>query len=386
MAITNYYVRATNGADVAGQGTTHATAYKTIQFALDDIGTTHGRNAVDGDQINICDSSLEGANVLAASLTLATYGTPTAAAPLILRGYTAVANDGGHGAITLTNNVSVWASAYNYISMIHVDVTGTTSIVAYIVNLGDYCWLRECIFTAGGYSSGPNLLSGVLSGCYFTGFANQSLRLARGLVHGNYISATSGTLPAIAAVGIVVATGNIVYLNTTGAKVGIDVGNQISSAIGNIVYNAAAGTGIGIRVGDSSGLQLGMAMNNIVCGFSGVGGRGISSGALNAQATGYNAFWNNAIDESYGHSLIDDLANDVALAADPFTDAANGDFSLTEAAKTALAAAGWPQSYLGAHANTVPNLNIGPIQMAASSGGGGGPVIGSRVIRGLGAL
>jgi hypothetical protein len=63
-------------------------------------------------------------------------------------------------------------------------------------------------------------------------------------------------------------------------------------------------------------------------------------------------------------------ATNVALAADPFTDAANGDFSLTAAAKTALAAKGFPLAYLGAHANTVPNLNIGPIQMAASTGGG----------------
>ena len=84
---------------------------------------------------------------------------------------------------------------------------------------------------------------------------------------------------------------------------------------------------------------------------------------------------------NYDHTdrVFNDLtANDVALAADPFTDAANGDFSLTAAAKTALAAKGFPLAYLGAHANTVPNLNIGPIQMAASSGGGGRPAFGDR--------
>jgi len=81
MAISHYFVRPTNGADVAGQGTTHATAYKTTQFALDDVGGTHGRNVVDGDQINICDSSLEGADILAAPLSLAAYGAPTRTSP-----------------------------------------------------------------------------------------------------------------------------------------------------------------------------------------------------------------------------------------------------------------------------------------------------------------
>jgi hypothetical protein len=65
--------------------------------------------------------------------------------------------------------------------------------------------------------------------------------------------------------------------------------------------------------------------------------------------------------------FIDGRANDVALGADPFTNAAAGDFSLTAAAKTALAGKGFPVDYLGAAAATVSNLNIGPIQLAATA-------------------
>jgi hypothetical protein len=104
---------------------------------------------------------------------------------------------------------------------------------------------------------------------------------------------------------------------------------------------------------------------------------------------GYNAFYNNANNYKDADNIWYDLrANDVALIADPFTDAANGDFSLTDAAKAVLRSLGWPASYLGAHANTDPHITIGPMQYgpAVAAGGGGGPVIGSRLIRGIGAL
>jgi len=377
MSISHYFVRPTNGADIAGQGTTHMTAYKTTQFALNDIGGTHGRNTVDGDQINICASVLEGPDVLAGPLSLATYGIPTAVAPLILRGYTAIANDGGRGAFTLTNNNGLWAAAYDYVSMLELNVTGAVSVLAYLFSLGSYCYIRSCGFIAGGYSSGPTIASGVLIGNHTSGFGNQGLRLVSGLCFGNYLQSSSGTSPALQVMGIAHVFNNIVHLNATG-KMGIDVGVQISDAIGNIVYNEAAGTNMGIKIGDSSGLQLGMAINNIVCGFSGIGGVGISSGVLNAQSAGHNAFWNNTTNEYFGHSLIDNLGDDVALTANPFTNAAGGDFSLTAAAQAALRSAGWPSSYLGA--NTDPHITIGAVQYG--EGGGSGAI--RRAMRILG--
>jgi hypothetical protein len=61
---------------------------------------------------------------------------------------------------------------------------------------------------------------------------------------------------------------------------------------------------------------------------------------------GHNAYWNNATNYYAGETYIDLTANDVVLAADPFTNAAGADFSLTDAAKAALAQRGsrWPFS------------------------------------------
>jgi len=91
MAITNYYVDPGGGDDATGDGSI-GTPWKTTQYALDHIV----RNSTNGDQVNI---KAGAADVLAASLSLATYGAPTYDAPLRFRGYTNIANDGGYGDI-----------------------------------------------------------------------------------------------------------------------------------------------------------------------------------------------------------------------------------------------------------------------------------------------
>jgi hypothetical protein len=87
--------------------------------------------------------------------------------------------------------------------------------------------------------------------------------------------------------------------------------------------------------------------------------------------------WNagQIIDEDFWRSRLQRaIAGRVALAADPFTDAAAGDFSLTEAAQAALRSLGWPATYLGAHANTDPHITIGALQYGPTPAGGGAGV------------
>jgi len=265
VAITNYYVRATNGADVAGQGTTHATAYKTPQFALNDIGATHGRNVVDGDQINICDSSLEGANVLAASLTLAAYGTPTVLAPLIIRGYTAAANDGGVGEISCGGGAfSVFSSTT--IPIIFVDIkVGNSTVPSTILTVGPYSQLlRVEAHTA--LSAFSCYANSVVAGCY-THDLTQSAVFAAGAgvsIWGNYLKAASYGISVQYSYYAVHAIGNIIVMsgNTTGIQLPRD-----GIALGNILYATGANTGIGINLSDSrAGCVIG---NNIICGWSG---------------------------------------------------------------------------------------------------------------------
>ena len=372
MAITNYYVRATNGADVAGQGTTHMTAYQTPQFALDDIGATHGRNAVDGDQINICD---EAACVLAAELSYVAYGVPTALAPLILRGYTAAANDGGRGVLNGNGGAFSLTPVTDHCG--YIDLRGTNvNISGPVLASGHACLVQRCEVDTNANASGAGIGSqagSLVAGCYIHD-------VVRGIQTGYGGSRFIGNRIHIAApAGICflnnntvddVLLGNIMTVsqaNSYGYKANGANGSRGYFAH-NIVYNSAAGTTAGILLNDNAGGYGTNVLNNIVCGWSGVGGVGIrqDGGGLTA---GHNAFYNNTTDEQYAAGPLLDLGNDVALGADPFVDAANGDFSLTDAAKLVLRSAGWPASYLGAATDL--HITIGAVQYGAAEAGGG---------------
>ena len=91
-------------------------------------------------------------------------------------------------------------------------------------------------------------------------------------------------------------------------------------------------------------------------GLSGAGGDAIEiSGKVGF--LGYNAFYNNTATNNIASQIyINKTANDVALGASPFTNAAGGDFSVS----AALKALGFPISFLGASTNTY--IDIGAAQ------------------------
>jgi len=304
-----------------------------------------------------------------------------AGAPLIIRGYTSAANDGGIGEIDC-NGVTMFAAA-NYSYVVLADLYVHASINVAMVVLSDYCLVYHCEFyNASGSSDSYVTVSsyGAVMYCYVHG-ANTGPGIScfmYGLVFGNYIVQGNALSTGIYCGAGSFVTQNVVIASLTTAK-GIVASNAAYGVhvIGNILYNTTAGTESGIWIGNATAEWGGVIMNNIVCGFSGVAGNAVENTG-DVHLAGHNAFWNNTADYEIADQIhISLTANDVALAADPFTDAANGDFSLTAAAKTALAGKGFPTAYLGAHANTVPNLNIGPIQLAASSGGGR-PAFGDR--------
>lgn len=335
-----------------------AAPFRSVQGALDLVT----RDSTNGDQINICSADVQD---LAATLALDEYGAPAEGAPLVLRGYTTAANDGGRGHIRIASGSAIiTASATDYTVWVDLDLTGGGN-PARMVTLRHHNRFMRCKFLHPGGNAYPISLGDYarIIGCYFAdGFANRSVIVNYGVVHGCYGKCTKGMVSSDT--GNVI-TGNIVVAASADALSADTSNNYVA---GNIVYYTAAYTGRGISLGNSGGRQNSIAVNNIVCGCSGVGGVGIGTIGGDIIWAGHNAFWNNTANYSVSDTLlVDDTANDVQLLADPFVDAANGDFSLTAAAKAALAAKGWPSSYLGAHANTVPNLNIGPIQMAAAS-------------------
>lgn len=365
MAITQYYVDPAIDAD-SGAGTIDD-PWGDLQYALN----TATRDTVNGDQFNIKSGTPE---VLTAPLDLTAYGLWSDWQPgTRIRGYTATANDGGRATIDGNNgNFTLIAGTPKAFSFIDIRLTNFGTAEAIV--LGTRGILRNCeidTISAGGlnavYLSGNN---SALIGCYLHDITKARIVSGNSSYQaiGNYFSACVGENVFQSNVAI----GNILLLNNTGSS-GINVYNAVNGVvIGNIVYNAAAGTLYGI-MGNALGQFI---ANNIVCGFSGVSGRAIQVNPRTVYR-GYNAFWNNT--ENYLNETSDDhiLGADVTLAADPFTDAANGDFSLTAAAKAALADKGWPSSYLGAHANTNPHITIGAIQQALATGGGGFPKIAS---------
>lgn len=366
MAITQYYV---DPAIAGNSGTgTIGDPFGDLQYALDTVGAGVGRNATYGDQFNIKAGTAE---ILAASLTLATYGTPTPTTPLILRGYTAAANDGGVGEIDC-GGATMWASTYDFIIMADLEIH------TFGDNTGIYLGIATVLFRCEVHrgASAPNNRRLVylgsnanVTGCYLhdpgTGTSHcLECAIPNNTIIANFIDhGAESTSYACLIMGNSFVISNIVLCRGT-SQDGIQT-TEPKALLGNVVYNSAAGTARGIFVSASGNLSH-VVMNNIIVGYSGAGGDGIQYSNLGM--VGFNAFYNNNSPYTVnGQTFINLTANDVALAADPFTNAAAGDFSLTAAAKTALASKGFPLSYFGAHASTVPNLNVGPIQLAATA-------------------
>lgn len=334
------------------------------------------RNTTDGNQVNLKAGT---AHVNSAALDLTTFvagGALSRTAPLILRGYTSTANDGGTGEIDCGGATMISATP-DFLILVDLEIhSGGDN---HLISLDDQNVIHHCEIHKGASLPTSKYLiavdsGNIISNCYIHDHGAGPARCislgTRGLAFGNYVlGENTDSNPTLIYTGssctvlsnIVVARGASTWGINSNGNLG-----ETCFCIGNIVYNTASGTNNAIYVANPEVV----ALNNIIEGWSGVGGDGV--GATNILMVGFNAFYNNTAENTISDQKFLDLtANDVALAADPFTDAANGDFSLTAAAKTALAAKGFPTSYFGAHANTVPNLNIGPIQMAAGGTGGG---------------
>jgi hypothetical protein len=272
--------------------------------------------------------------------------------------------------------------------------TGTASVLDLAVNVQI---LRSYIHDGG--SGTPTFRNGiklttnaVIAGCRLKNLGSTGITLNSGYIGFNSFEGTAALPTGFnLTAGIFIVEHNLFRNHSSNV---INILSSISATIRNNSFwslNASTGSAIFNGNDDTLGVTI---INNIICGYSGAGGKAISITLTRPQLSmiGHNAFWNNTTNNSLTGepSLLNLIASDVILAAAPFTDAANGDFSLTTAALAALRSAGWPALYEGAHANTVPNITIGALQYGPtpppSGGGGGGPIIGSRVIRGLGAI
>lgn len=364
-APTNYYVDPLNGNDSTGDGTS-GTPWKSVQKALNTIT----RNATNGDQINV---KAGAADVLAASLSLSTYGTATETAPLILRGYTTTANDGGYGAISGGNSVNI-ADFYNAskprVYFVDMDL-GYGAASGKLLQLYFGTLLRCKVHHA---ATGVSIVSGhsVVAHCYIyscTSYSIETYVSVPVLIYHNFLKNRGLYLES--SLGTVAH--NIISVDTN--AYGIYCYGGGDALIQNSIY-ANGGNGPGIHTSGAT-YQRNVILNNVVEGFSGGIGINVPSG-VNLLLYGNNKVYNCGTAFSMSGDPVLDVGNNSTLAASPFTDAANGDFSVS----TALKAAGYPSSFLGS--NTNQYLDIGAAQRQ-EQGAGGLAInpIGSHIIRGL---
>lgn len=370
MALTNYYV---DPAIAGNSGTgTSGDPFGDLQYCLNSIT----RNSTDGDQINIKAGTAE---LLAAALTLTTYGTPTTTAPLVMRGYTSSANDGGRGAVNC-NGYTFIASTPGHIILIDLDFSGAATAANGCIVLGDYCQVWNCsVENTSGYAVGINS-GGVVAGCYLTNCVT-GVSLGRGGGSGahaiaNYIlnsGARTTTTGIIAGVNSSVLE-NIVKLGSSGKGI---TANSSSIVKNNSVFSAAS-TGAGVEAGSSTYRWI--ILNNIIEGFSGAGGVGLNILSTNEGIYGHNAYYNNTTNESVASGEAISLGNNDTLSGSAFVNAGSADFDINGTV-TGVTEDGWPSSFQGA-TSTTPKNDKGASQAGAGAGSsGGGPVFGGMVVR-----
>lgn len=375
MAISNWFVDPNAGNDTTGNGTI-GTPWKSVQKALNTIT----RNATDGDQVNV---KAGAADVLGAALSLATYGTPDGGAPLYLRGYTSAAGDGGIGEIDGAGSYTIFSAGSNANkSFIHIwDMKlgncGASQLLRLHANSSIVnCELHTCTANQAVY------------------FHNINNRVINCLFH--TLSGASNVYVASTSTHFVGCTfrssGGTAVLNLTGQSCvvaycyfDISADTSLSAIVSTndplimncTVWSAVAQTVAGLQI-DPAG--IGVVLNTLVSGYSGAGGVGYQAGG-NVTVSGGNGYYGNTTNETLAGKASISLRPAAALAAAPFVDASNDDFNLTPGG--AAVGAAWPQVAVGMPATTSAG-DIGAAQ--GGGGGGGGPVVGSRIVRGLGAI
>lgn len=324
-------------------GTT-AKPWRSVQGALDLIT----RDATNGDQINVKAGT---AQVNQGALTLATYGTPGAGIPLVFRGYTSSANDGGMAELDCGGFGALAANNYSYVAFVDLEIhsAGNNNTLDF-QGAGNGTLVYHCKIHKGASTPSSKVL---IAGYYDrTNVVNCWVYNAgtNGIGIG-YIGACRNNYVKDCATGIS-ACSNAINNLVVDCATGINAGPS-RSIVGNAIYSSTANTGKGILASGTN--HMAVILNNVIAGYSGAGGIGISATA-DVELIGYNAFYNNTTPKSLADVIVD-LGSDVTCAASPFIDAVNGNFAVT----AELKAKGFPAAWYEPAATT-NYLDIGAVQ------------------------
>lgn len=365
MAITEWYVDpAINGNSGTG---TIGDPFGDLAYALTQIT----RDATNGDRINIKSGTAE---VMAAAMNLATYGTPTTGVPLVIQGYTSAAGDGGRGEINNGGaNVAIYNSSTVPVSFIDMKLGNTGTAAPLTIGPGAVVARCEIHSSSGSpFFYGAAYAMPVVVGCYLHDLTGAYLlrvgsgNVPGGFIYGNYMRGAAAIYGIyINGYGSVIVNNVIAMLtDTTSYGIYVDRGNGIVA--NNSVYCNAANTQYGIYAKGPCAV-----VNNIIQGWSGAGGVGLLVDSMaGIVVSGGNAYYNNTTPEAetgYFHFAL--AANDT-LGASPFVNAGAGDFTI-DGTVVGVTEDGYPQAWPGLTTSTAPKPDKGAVQAGAGTGGGG---------------
>lgn len=355
MAINHVYVDPVAGAD-SGDGSI-GDPWETVQHAVDTI-TDGGA----GNQINVKDS---GPDVLVSNIIWTSY-SPTNAAnnPLLIRGYTSAADDGGVGEIDGDNavaNLFSTSSFPTFVRFIDMNLHNTTGRVLSLPADND---VLRCEISNGGSVEtiftgtrcrivGSNIHSGT-SGAFGINTNSADCLVLFSRIEGHDDWAIRAVADRIACLF------NLIH---DVESRGIQVGSDNHLVYGNtFVGNQSAGD-FGINVGAVS--QGSIILSNIIKDFgSGSGGAVQIVAGGDCLILGHNLMHGNASDTVAGKVVFGLDLTDQDVTTDPqFTDAAGDDYSVGPNAK----AAGYPATFPGSSTDT--KVDVGAVQRDEVAGG-----------------
>ncbi len=309
-APTNYYVDPAIAANT-GAGTI-GDPYGDLQHALNSVT----RDSSNGDCFNVKAGTDE---VLTATLTTSTYGTPTANAPIMFRGYTSAANDGGIGGISGAGTYAIWDD---------VNIDGVMFKDMHLHNCGSATYILR-------FDNDARLVRCEIDNCSGGGvYADRGLQLVGCNLHNiGAIGVTTGTIniaPYIygcyfkngansftTAITQAASSQSVIthcIFSLSGTSNAISFVGKVGAINHNSIFTTGSGTGISITSGDFG--ETSYCLNNLLEGWT----TGLLFSATTTNQTAIlsgNAAFNctTAFNINADHALPDD---NETLGATPF--------------------------------------------------------------------
>ena len=301
-------------------------------------------DGTNGIRVNVKAGAAEGLstplNSSFADTSVGAAWAPSQNTAVVIQGYTSTAGDGGIGEINNGGlNINV-ISAGQYSGVHFADMKMGNTGSATIIDMDNFGSIERCELHTTSSGAAINVDNyALIQGNYIHDIGAST----------NHVAVLTGTDVRYNLIdcggnggGITLGNGsicehNIIYDPVSGANAIVLGAGCVT--VNNVVYSTVANVGTGIFLGAYPSIVA----NNIICGFSGTGGKGMlgNTGDDYPRIMAANAFYNCTTNKSMGsatytsiHSELEDL--EITLSADPFTDASTLDFTLTTAGATEL--------------------------------------------------